>query len=269
MQVVVLGRGTAPGPRGAPSGGRGLPHRTIDDEVLYHPLDDIGGLTERLTPGRHTLVLAEQRDSLALGRICAGVAVTGETVPVVGVALPHGALALDLLAQAVACQPISPACALQWLDQTAADTWSAAWLPSVRRLDTPGPSLAQHVRSWVPRSAGFLVEYAPLGRVHSVNRYRRGALRTSAIFGGDALPDAALRFAWSMAGHRQLVAAPTQDLQARYGTAAVELAALAAPLPLWPEDDHLPVCGTCGVPVPQRVCPYCRGVVTRLTQEAL
>lgn len=254
-QVAVLGRG-----------------RAWDQEVafgrhlLHHPVDDEGGLVTRLTPGAHTLVLAEQRDALVLRRICAGVAVSGDAPPVAGLALPHGPLALTVLGALATASPASPACLLTWLDGVARSVWSAAWLQTVSGVEDPSPSLGQHVRSWLPGGKGFLLEHAPVSRVTRVRDGRSAAPSGPVPEGAETLPMAALSIARQRSAGQHLLA-EASAAHPRYGTSVVELATQPDPLPPRPQEAGLPSCPVCGIPLPREVCPYCRARVAPAAQE--
>ncbi len=256
-QVVVLGRGARP---------HRVAARSDEPVVLHHDAADEGGLPALLDPDRHVLVLAERRDAARLGRVCAVLGVQGDALPVVGRALPHGPLALDLLAGLVARQSASPASVVGWLDELALGTWSGAWLARVGRLDSPAPRLGQHLRSWFPGGSGFLVEHAPVASVRSV---RGGDGARPAVPGADAVPAAALRLAGEQGRLDRLVARTAEDAAQRYGTDAVELAALPDLLPQLPDDGSLPPCPVCALPLPLETCPYCRVHVAPALQEVL
>jgi hypothetical protein len=255
-QVVVLGRGPRP---------HRVAGRSGEPVVLHHDAADEGGLPALLDPDRHVLVLAERRDAVQLGRVCAVVGVQGDALPVVGRALPHGPFGLDLLARHVAEQSAAPASVLAWLDELAAATWSGAWLRQVGGLEDPAPRLGQHVRSWFGGN-GFLVEHAPVPRVVPVPR---GDGQRPAVRGAETVPAAALRRAGEDGRLDRLVARSAGESRRRYGCDAVELAALPAVLPPLPAEDALPACPVCALPVPHDVCPYCRVHVAPALSEAL
>lgn len=265
--VVVLGEQGAPGP----STDTSSVHRsafTSDSEVVLTEVTDEGGLARTLDGGRHVLVLAEQRHAVALGRQSTLLAARGDDVPLAGRALPHGPLAVRLLAEYVADQDVSPAHAVALLDEVAKDTFSAAWVPSVARLSSPSPSLTQHLRSWWPFGAGFLVEHAPVAQVSAVRdrtdkKHRSASAhrpqRTVLFVAGDGAPDRAVQQAQRLAGTqgRRRVPADVIVSADRYGgSAAVQFAALPADLPE-PPTESMPPCRVCGVPVSQDACPFC------------
>lgn len=254
--VVVLASGI-PGP--ADAEGEGLP--------LVHPADDAAGLPDRLDgASRHLMVLGEQRDARRIGRACSLVSATRPEVAVVARPLPHGLLAVWLLADRVARLRLPPAVAVATLDALAADTFSGAWLRSVARLESPQPSLVQHLRSWLPGGGGFLVEHAPRTSVRAAKAtapdeapYGGSGTRPALVVSGRGAPDQALRQAQRLAAAvARIETDPLPGPQARYGTAAaVELAALPEDTPFLPLDGS-PDCPTCGLLVPQPVCPFCR-----------
>jgi len=272
-QVVVLGthppEPAGPGPAvSEPAGPEG---------VLLHPVDDPGALPARLRPGVHVLVLAERRHAALLGRACAMVA-AGAEVPVLGRALPHGPLALRLLADLAAALDAPPSYVVAALDDTAEGTFSGAWLPTVAHLADPSPSVLQHARSWMPGRGGFLVEHAPRVRVRALDGGAHGEDTTGAdavpraalVVAGSGVPDPVLRVVQRLAAARERVAAPASpDAEARYGTPdAVGLAALPERTPVLPARDRVPACRVCGLPVVQDACPYCRASVAPLAAAA-
>ncbi len=184
-----------------------------DSGVVLSSVQDEGGLASTLDGGRHVLVLTEERHTAALARQSSLLAARGDNVPLATRALPHGPLAVRLLAEYVADEDVSPALAVALLDEVAADTFSAAWVPSVARLSSPSPSLGQHLRSWLPVGAGFLIEHAPLTRVSAVSGRAAGeprdrpAGRAVLFVAGDDAPDVAVRYAQRRAGtlaHRRV-----------------------------------------------------------------
>ena len=243
--------------------------------VVLSSVRDQGGLARTVDEGRHVLVLTEERHSGALARQSSLLAARGDNVPLATRALPHGPLAVRLLAEYVADEDVSPALAVELLDEVAKDTFSAAWVPSVARLSSPAPSLGQHLRSWLPAGSGFLIEHAPQSRVSAVGGRTAGeprdrpAGRAVLFLAGDDAPDAAVRYAKRLAGtmaHRRVPEAVVVST-GRYGaTRAVQFAALPAELPE-PYLADLPACPVCEIPVPQESCPFCHIRIAPLVLE--
>lgn len=236
-----------------------------DSGVVLSSVRDEGGLARTLDEGRHVLVLTEERHTVALARQSSLLAARGDNVPLATRALPHGPLAVRLLAEYAADEDVSPALAVALLDEVATETFSAAWVSSVARLSSPAPSLGQHLRSWLPAGSGFLIEHAPRSRVSAVGGRaageprERSAGRAVLFVAGNDAPDAAVRYAQRLAGtlaHRRVPDAVVVS-NGRYGaTRAVQFAALPAELPE-PYRTDLPSCPVCEIPVPQEACPFC------------
>jgi hypothetical protein len=258
LRVVVVG---PPGTGAASS-----------SEALFHPGDDEAGLAERVAAeasGDAVLLLGEARSSGSLRRTSGLLAAVVE-VPVVTRALPLGPLALRLLATCAAEEEL-PAYAVAAVDAAAADTWSAAWLPTVARLSDPAPTLRQHLRSWLPGGNGFLVEHAPRPRVRTATTAtadtgapdgaaERDVLVVCGIGAPASVPTSVLRTAQRLAGSPERLVVPGPGhLRSRYGTDdAVELAALPVARPVLPDPSQAPCCPSCGQPVPGEICPLCR-----------
>jgi hypothetical protein len=263
--VVVLAAG-APLPTDPARGEEGC--------SLVHPSDDVAGLPARLSgASRHLLVLGEQRDAHLVGRACSLVSAAHPDLAVVARPLPHGLLAVRLLADLVGSLRLPPAVAVATLDALAADTFSGAWLPTVANLVSPQPTLTQHLRSWLPGGGGYLVEHAPRPSVRAAKSAAHGdaphagsGSRPALVVAGTGAPDTAVRQAQRLAAAATRVQVePLPGLKARYGTAAaVELAALPEHPPAL-SLDAAPRCPTCGLAVPQPVCPFCRRSTAAVT----
>ena len=147
-------------------------------------------------------------------------------------------------------------------------TWGA-WLPSVARLDTPAPSLGQHVTSWFARGAGFIAVHGspgwvaklPVAQVEPSRRIQRvqGPVPEEIechAFG--ELPEPAIAALFSMGlTSRPVRRQPVSDTKPAWGTGrAVEFVinsltpiGLSAPAGL---------CPACSEPVIGAFCPFCR-----------
>lgn len=276
-RVVVLGHDRSGDPAPSEAGVTAAPR----SDVLLAAVAAEGDLARVLPGDGHVLVLSERRHARALGRQAAMLAARGDDVPIATRALPHGPLALRMLAEVVAEQDVPPAHAVAFLDAVAAQTFSAAWVPGVSGLTTPEPTLLQHLRSWLPVGAGFLVEHSPEARVRSVTAAAHGEQADGAtdtgrggvlLVGPGTAPDIAVRQAQRASGARERHAVP-QDVvpgvpHERYGSArAVEFAALPDPLPRMPAVEEAPACPVCDVPVPQETCPFCHVLLAPLQLE--
>jgi hypothetical protein len=145
-----------------------------------------------------------------------------------------------------------------------------AWTSSVSRLEQPGPSLGQHLRSWWPRSR-FLVTVQPDPRVDPIRRRRPfdaagwalppPSLAVLATHGGDAgwlhevvLPaigaERVVETGPSPLGRRWWGAPRLAEVVGCGADPAATAAELAAAFPCI-------ACGWCGEPVAAASCPLC------------
>jgi hypothetical protein len=144
--------------------------------------------------------------------------------------------------------------------------WAAVWLPSVAKVESPAPSLTQHLRSWLPGS-GFILEYGRNARVHTAERLPLPALDAAAglqlVHATGGAP------AWLLAAlvealrpSSQIQAASWRAPEDAYGTeTAAEFVALPPdPISLLPEvtrTHQFVECDGCGLRHAARVCPFC------------
>lgn len=183
-------------------------------------------------------------------------------------AVPGGALAVSVVAGLVedTTGTRDSAEQLASLDALRAEVWSAAWLPSVARLEEPHPSLAQHVRGWFPR-AGFLAVHGPRPSVLNAARPDRlpalDAPSPGVLFVADAESDD-----WVVPALVEAIAPSTRldtrtwrDPRDAYGVSrSVELVVVPDHL----EDRHHRAapgaveCPACGRRHARAVCPFCR-----------
>lgn len=161
-------------------------------------------------------------------------------------------------------------------------TWGA-WLPSVANLETPSPTLGQHVQSWFARGAGFLAVHGqgpdrpgwvaklPLAQLDNERRLPKVDAGAQPAYDCQAfgdLPEEAIAALFAMG----LSSRPTRrekfgDTSTVWGTAkAVEFvigpagpgrssASRAEELRLPPPSGS---CPSCGDPVWGPVCAFCR-----------
>jgi hypothetical protein len=147
-------------------------------------------------------------------------------------------------------------------------TWGA-WLPSVARLDTPAPSLGQHVTSWFARGAGFLAVHGspgwvaklPAPQVDPARRLPRQQGPVPEEFECHAfgeLPEHAIATLFSMGlTQRPVRRQPVADTRPAWGSAkAVEfvinpVTPIGLPAPAG-------LCPACSEPVIGLFCPFCR-----------
>lgn len=183
-----------------------------------------------------------------------------------------GALAVSVIAGLVDDTTGTRDCAEQLgsLDELRAELWSAVWLPSVARLDTPHPSLVQHVRGWLPH-AGFLAVHSPRPAVLNAPGPDRlpdlDAPTPGVLFVADAGSDA-----WVVPALVEAIGPSTRldtrtwrDPRDAYG---VSRSAELVVVPDHLERPHRRVvagaveCVACGRRHPRRACPFCRMAVS-------
>ncbi len=227
---------------------------------------DLAGGTEAVGGATHALLLGERRNEVLVRRQAAALSDTG--VAVAWRALPNGPAALLLLATQAAQAKLEPAYTVALFDSLVAGTWDAVWTPSVARLEDPAPSVGQHLRSWGPGGAGFLVTLAgdrpgvhPVAGASDTAGPSTGATARDAVYCGGlaGVPEKARAHVLRDSGARRFVDVPALhvDLTARVGSRrAVEVVAL-------PDMGgvRLPTangsCPTCGVVLVTPFCPFC------------
>lgn len=210
----------------------------------------------------HLVLVGERRHEAAIRRNSALVADRG--VAVSWILLPHGPAAVVVLAVEAASSGIDAGLVPLFVRGLAARTWSGAWTPTVARLEDPVPSLGQHLRSWMPSRAGYLVTLSGTAEVLRVGRVpSRPAdrARSALLCAGEGLPAPALTDALLLAGATEQLVLPglCVDPLGRFGSArAVEMLALPADegVPV-PSADGLPRCSVCDAVVPAEFCSYC------------
>lgn len=216
------------------------------------------------------LVVGERRDEAAVRGQVAVLTGRDEHRPIAVRVLPHGPLALLALGAAAAgWTHLDAGEAVACFDAAAEQTLSVAWTNSVGGLDDPSPSLGQHLRSWAPAGAGFLVVHHPQQVVVPTPRgglpvtWPDGvrAERGPLLVAGVSPPRGAVESAMTAAGvaTSQVVDAVV-DVKERYGSAkAVEMASVprdpAALLAGRVDDTRCPVCT---LAAPTGMCAFCK-----------
>lgn len=160
-----------------------------------------------------------------------------------------------------------PAIGVELTRRLLANSWSGAWTASVAKLDSPNPSLGQHLRSLLPGS-GFLLRQAPepavLGQPHPDDVPPAGRDRVLLVQ-DDGVPTPIaerLAAAEGVTAVRQ-VALPGDWLSV-YGTDRV------GQLALMPADPHTLInapthrCPACRLELITGVCPFCHVVADEL-----
>lgn len=265
LQVLLVGRLR-------PELGVSGTHEGVPVADLRHP-EAVQDAVARLSgPEGSVLVLcgradaAEVRDQLNL------VSVALPRTAVLLEPLPGSPLAVAALAALVhdGDGTQDPAAQLGLLDRLAERVWSAAWLPSVARLDRPRPSLSQHVRSWLGGS-GFVAVHSPQARVLTCPGQSMPALDAPAggslMVADSGAPDwvvPALREALGADAHEEF--ASWRDPRDAFGTpTCAEVLVVPGDL----DDAHAVPAGTqecpgCGNRHARSVCPWCRMALTDL-----
>lgn len=239
----------------------------LADRATAVPVHDLSASANpSAVPATHVVLLGESRHEAAVRRHAAALADRGPAVA--WRALPHGPGAIALIASqvgAVTAGGGDAGLAVAFVDTLTPQAWSAAWLPSVARLEHPAPSVGQHLRSWGPAGDGFVATFSgPDPRVRRVGAVagadapavERGAVYCAAVA---ELSDAAQADVLALSGGSHLVDLPGLRVSpaARTGSArAVELVAL-------PALDRLTVgrsagpCPICGAVLVAAFCTYC------------
>ncbi|QAY63489.1 hypothetical protein ET495_09755 [Xylanimonas allomyrinae] len=241
--------------------------RGLDDDVLAGAavLPRTGAdidATLRSHAAPHVVVLAERRDEALALRLGAAMTDRGRSVAVR--VLPHGPAAVLVLALNAARLECDAGQVVGWLDAAAPRTWSGAWVPSVANLEDPAPSVAEHLRGYLPAGPGFVVGLA--------GHDGRAIVKASAVpapagreprphvFVTAATSDAVARALLGASGAANLAPLPfgADAAARRFGhRAAVEGVALPAdPLTLVPHVRE--TCRVCGAAVATAYCSFCR-----------
>ncbi|NUU18148.1 hypothetical protein HP550_12900 [Cellulomonas humilata] len=243
---------------GADSPALGVPSRAL----VITPGDLAAPDAADLAGASHALVIGERRHEPLVRRHAAALADRG--LPVAWRALPHGPGAILLIANQAAAVGLDAGRTVAFVDELARTTWSGAWTPTVAKLEHPAPSVGQHLRSWAPMGAGFVVTLSGTSpAVRAVGHDVAPDEPTEArgpLYGGapEWIPEAARAHLLAASGCTEIVEldALVLDPAERFGTGrAVELVALpAARL-------QLPVprgaCPTCDTAVVTDFCPFC------------
>jgi len=221
----------------------------------------------------HLVLLGERRHEALVRRHAAlvsdrGIAVSWRVVP-------HGPAAVVVLALKIASYEMDAGLLPALVDQFAARMWSGAWMPSVARLEDPAPSLLQHLRSWLPTGAGFLVMLSGERGVARVGApagpARAGHSPSSLICAGVAIPQLAIRDALGRSGAEDTVVVPELNLdpRGRFGSArAVEIVGLPLGNDIrLPRPESLPRCVVCAAVMPADFCTYCHVRSVRASVE--
>lgn len=255
MQQVVVGAAVAPTTE--------VRELLGSDPVVLVAPDDLDGLWTTVAEGTtHLLLLGEDRHEALVRRHAALLSDRG--VAVSWLTLPHGPAALVVLALQAASVGLDAGLLPEFARRLAGRTWSGAWTPAVAKLVDPAPSVGQHLRSWAPGGAGFVVTLSgdrgvvPVGGKGLVPS---DEARLSLYCAGSGLPPAARQHLLGASGAADVVEldALRLDPEARFGHArAVEVVAL-------PSDEQVPLpsastlsgCPVCAAVVPGEFCSYC------------
>lgn len=136
-------------------------------------------------------------------------------------------------------------------------SYAGVWLKRVAKLDTPSPSLAQHLSSWLPFTRGHLVGIHPRLTVGSRPERPPQPMRAPVLrVSSEPNAKVAGQLAAAYAPSRQELLSSPHRLRARWGTEqALEYVATPDPAGLrLPAPDGR--CPTCGDPVWGR-CAFC------------
>ncbi len=152
----------------------------------------------------------------------------------------------------------------------AATRWGA-WTPSVARLDTPSPTLVQHVQSWFLRGDGFLAVAEPDGWVAKLPVDQLEASRLLPHSGAHPpypyechafgeLPEAAIKILYAMGlRSRPTSRSPVGDVARTWGSENAIEFVITGPTEPGPPTGR---CQVCSDPIWGRTCPWCRASVS-------
>jgi hypothetical protein len=244
---------------------------TVRDGVRYADVRHGAAVTDaldELTRGpTGVVVLCSDADARAVRREVALSSVALDSVAVV-IPVRYPALGIAVLAALVdeAGRHTEPGEQLAFLHRLRDMMWAAVWLPSVAKVESPAPSITQHLRSWLPGS-GFILEYGRNPRVLTAERPPLPALDAPAGLqvvhaAGGTPPWLLPALAEVLRPSAQIEAASWRAPQDAYGTeAAAEFVALPPdPISLLPEvsrTHQFVECDGCGLRHAARVCPFC------------
>jgi hypothetical protein len=248
--------------------GGGLP-LVVGPHLLGCDASDPAAILQTLATGDEpTLILGEHVLEAQVRGQAAVLGDRDENRPLALRVLPHGPLAISALAWMAAeqWQDLDPGLFVHTFDIAAQFTFSATWTPTVAGFDQPEPSLAQHLRSWLP-GAAFVVLHHPEPSVLGASRLPTQlswpggmtAARGELLVSGELPASVAERVA-RLAGTstvRQVQA--TASARERFGSVrAVEMCAV----PTQPETLIGPIsearCPTCQMLSPNWLCPFCK-----------
>lgn len=252
-----------------PDLGRRATHLGVPVADLRHDDAVLEAAADLAVPDEPLVLLAEHRSVRAARRAQVLASVALPRTPVLLRTPSATPLGVWAAADALSREPVDAGTGLAVLDELLRRLWSGVWTPSVRRLEDPAPSLAQHARSLLP-GGGFLAEP---GRGVSPARGSLTALEVAGADGPRVLrhtPVTDPRLSWLVAEAQRAARADTvepvaswQDPVDAYGTAAaVELALLPTAGARATAEHELQSCDGCGRLRATGTCGFC-GMTTR------
>ena len=140
-----------------PDLGRRTTHLGVPVADLRHDDAVLEAAADLDAPDEPLVLLAEHRSQRAARRAQVLASVALPRTPVVLRTPSATPLGVWAAADALVREPVDAGTGLALLDELLRRLWSGVWTPSVRRLEDPAPSLAQHARSLLP-GGGFLAE---------------------------------------------------------------------------------------------------------------
>jgi len=235
--------------------------------------DVLSGGTDRL------LVLVTRRLTGPASVMASLVAAMRPGLPVRVEALDASSTALSRVVELVSSLPLNANGVVASVQLTLESSTWGAWMQSVAGLNSPAPSVLQHVQSWSPGSNGFLAVGHPDPRVSrlplqgpsgpsgpgasgaagagAAARRRKAPAGLTCVADGE-LPELAIAALFLLgAESRPLIRAALEDHKAAWGSRrCVEFA--ITPAAARHPGAASQVCPVCQEPVWGRTCPFCR-----------
>jgi hypothetical protein len=212
------------------------------------------------------VVAGHRADATTVRTACALLSAHRPDVPVAAVFTPHTTGATLAALQLARTAADEAGHGLHLWREAMNLGWSAVVLDSVARLDRPNPTLAQHVRSWLPGTR-FAVRQGPEPRAVD-------AVAVASLLGGfprgghdlrvdvGAADDPVTRAVATAVGPQRLlpVGVPPTDTARLYGRRErFELSLVPNP-DTWSPPAPGPACWTCGLATSGRACAFCHTV---------
>lgn len=264
LAVALMDEQPIPTPRAPASWGSWAIHPWTDPTTLATDPAIRSGRTERV------LVLTSTAGDAPARVAASTIGAVRPDLSVRVVSVPFSTAVLTRAVESVPASATGGNAVLEAITRALAATTWGAWLPSVAKLETPAPTLRQHVQSWFSDDTGFLAVHGdpgwvaklPLASVEPERRLTRvpepGVVATAYechSFGELPEPAIAALFAMGLTA-RPVRRAPVAESLPTWGTAkAVEFVVTRPVGELEPAAGR---CRSCDEPVWGSSCIFCR-----------